>query len=74
MPSKVAKVNMDGTNPEILTRDIEHPEAITIDLDKKILYYSMRYPGYVSISLEVDRTDLLRGKRLKNLNYFRSRR
>lgn len=41
---------MDGSNSEILTRDIEHPEAITIDLDKKILYFSMQHPGYVSVA------------------------
>lgn len=49
VPAKVAKVNMDGTNAEILATDIERPEAITIDLDKKILYYSAQYPGYVCI-------------------------
>ncbi|KAL0271000.1 UNVERIFIED_CONTAM: hypothetical protein PYX00_008246 [Menopon gallinae] len=47
VPSKVAKVNMDGTNAEILTTNIQRPEAITIDLDKKILYYSAQYPGYI---------------------------
>lgn len=51
VPAKVAKVNMDGTSPEILTTDIERPEAITIDLDKKLLYYSAQHPGYVSFFL-----------------------
>lgn len=45
VPSKVAKVNMDGTNSEILVSEkLDHPEAITIDIDKKQLYYSNQFP------------------------------
>jgi low density lipoprotein-related protein 2 len=50
VPAKVGKVNMNGSNPIILLEDIERPEAITIDLDSKLLYFSAQYPSFVSSS------------------------
>lgn len=47
VPQKIGKVNMDGTNPVVLSADVERPEAITIDLDEKMLYYSTQYPSQV---------------------------
>ncbi|CAG2064860.1 unnamed protein product, partial [Timema podura] len=47
VPAKVGKVNMDGSKPEVLADDIERPEAITIDIDKKMLYYSTHHPSFV---------------------------
>jgi low density lipoprotein-related protein 2 len=51
VPSKVGKVNMNGSNPVILHDDIERPEAITIDLNTKLLYFSAQYPSFVSYLL-----------------------
>lgn len=51
VPSKVGKVNMNGSNPVILLADIERPEAITIDLNTKLLYFSAQYPSFVSYLL-----------------------
>jgi low density lipoprotein-related protein 2 len=48
LPSKVGKVNKNGSNPIILADDIERPEAITIDLNTKLLYFSAQYPSFVS--------------------------
>lgn len=47
VPQKIGKVNMDGTNPVVLLSEVERPEAITIDLDEKMLYYSTQYPSQV---------------------------
>jgi low density lipoprotein-related protein 2 len=52
VPSKVGKVNMNGSNPIILVDDIERPEAITIDLNTKLLYFSAQYPSFVSSLLQ----------------------
>ena len=51
VPSKVGKVNMNGSNPIILLADIERPEAIAIDLNTKLLYFSAQYPSFVSYLL-----------------------
>lgn len=41
VPQKVAKVNMDGSNPvNLVYNDIDKPEAIAIDLDSKTIYFS----------------------------------
>ena len=48
VPAKIGKVNMNGSNPTILLQDIERPEAITIDIDNKLLYFSSQYPSFVS--------------------------
>ncbi|XP_023703710.1 low-density lipoprotein receptor-related protein 2 [Cryptotermes secundus] len=49
VPSKVGKVNMNGSNPIILVDDIERPEAITIDLNTKLLYFSAQYPSFIKV-------------------------
>lgn len=47
VPSKVGKVNMDGTNSIVLIKDVERPETITIDLETKMLYFSSQHPPAV---------------------------
>lgn len=49
MPAKVARVNMDGSNPMVLVNDVDRPQAISIDLDKKLIYFSTEYPAQVRI-------------------------
>lgn len=50
VPAKIGKVNMDGSKPEILVdEDIDRPEAVAIDTDKKLLFFSNQYPAYVKI-------------------------
>lgn len=49
VPQKIGKVNMDGSNPIILIENVERPDAITIDIDKKLLYYSTRYPPFITV-------------------------
>ncbi|XP_046995596.1 low-density lipoprotein receptor-related protein 2 [Schistocerca americana] len=48
VPSKIGKVNMDGSNPVVLI-EVDQPEAITIDLDSHILYYSIQYPPSINM-------------------------
>lgn len=45
--AKVGKANMDGSFPSVLVDAIERPEAITIDIEKKIVYFSTQYPASV---------------------------
>ena len=52
VPQKIGKVNMDGSNSVILVEDVERPDAITIDLDTKTLYFSTQFPPSV-ISIDV---------------------
>jgi len=47
VPQKIGRVNMDGTNPLILAENMERPEAITIDIPNKILYFSCQNPAFV---------------------------
>ncbi|CAB3367800.1 Hypothetical predicted protein [Cloeon dipterum] len=49
VPAKIARVNMDGSNPMILVDDVERPQAITIDLDKKLVYFSTEFPAQVRV-------------------------
>ena len=44
VPGKVGKVNMDGSGALVLVDKLDNPEAITLDLDRKIIYYSTRHP------------------------------
>lgn len=44
---KIGKMNMDGSNPQVLINDDNKPESIAIDLDQKNIYYSTQYPSYV---------------------------
>lgn len=43
VPSKIARANLDGSNPMVLA-ECDHPESIAIDIDRKIVYYSTTYP------------------------------
>lgn len=47
VPPKIAKANMDGTNPIILLTGINKPGALTIDIETKMLYYSTEYPPII---------------------------
>lgn len=53
VPQKIGKVNMDGSHSIVLIDNVERPDAITIDIDKKKLYFSTRYPPLV-VSVNVD--------------------
>lgn len=52
VPQKVGKVNMDGSKSVILVENVEKPDAMTIDIDRKMLYFSTQYPPLV-ISMDV---------------------
>lgn len=47
VPQKIGRVNMDGSNPLILIKNLERPEAITIDIPSKTLYFSCQNPVFV---------------------------
>ena len=47
VPVKIARVNMDGTNSLILIDNIYMPEAITIDITNKMIYFSSQFPSFV---------------------------
>lgn len=49
VPVKIAASNMDGTNPIILTEEVQYPETITVDTDKKQVYYSTAHPANVFV-------------------------
>ncbi|CAH2090680.1 unnamed protein product [Euphydryas editha] len=44
VPPKIGKVNMDGSEPIVLVDTLERPEAVAIDIEKKIVYFSVVYP------------------------------
>jgi hypothetical protein len=48
VPPKIGKVNMNGSNPVVLVEGSIRPLAITIDIEKKTLYFSEEYPSFVS--------------------------
>lgn len=53
VPIKIGRVNMDGNNPIVLIENEQRPEAITIDISNKMIYFSTAHPGYVkSMSTE----------------------
>ncbi|XP_026327983.1 low-density lipoprotein receptor-related protein 2 isoform X3 [Hyposmocoma kahamanoa] len=56
VPAKIGKANMDGSNAIILVDNIERPEGITIDVEKKVIYYSTQFPASVS-SVNADGND-----------------
>ncbi|XP_063382257.1 low-density lipoprotein receptor-related protein 2 isoform X1 [Cydia fagiglandana] len=56
VPAKIGRANMDGTNPIVLVDAIERPEAITIDIEKKVIYFSTQYPASVN-SVNTDGND-----------------
>ncbi|KAJ8949001.1 hypothetical protein NQ314_008307 [Rhamnusium bicolor] len=49
VPQKIGKVNMDGSNPIVLVEEIEKPDAITIDIDSKTLYFSTLFPPIIGM-------------------------
>ncbi|GBP08672.1 Low-density lipoprotein receptor-related protein 2 [Eumeta japonica] len=48
VPPKIGRANMDGSNSVVLVDSIDRPEAITIDIDKKIVYFSLKFPGSIN--------------------------
>lgn len=48
VPPKIGKINMDGSNPQVLINEGHAPEAIAIDLEQKNIYYSTQYPTTVN--------------------------
>lgn len=57
IPTKIGRVNMDGTNPIILVDNVERPEAITIDIPTKTIYFSSLYPALI-MALSTDGQNL----------------
>lgn len=49
VPTKIGKVNMDGTDSIILVEDLDSPESLTIDIEKKNVYYSTHYPPTIHV-------------------------
>ncbi|XP_070148921.1 low-density lipoprotein receptor-related protein 2 [Polyergus mexicanus] len=47
VPQKIGRVNMDGSNPLILIEKLERPEALTIDIPSKTLYFSSQNPAFI---------------------------
>lgn len=47
VPVKIARVNMDGTNSLILVENVNLPEAITIDIPNKMIYFSSQFPSFI---------------------------
>ena len=52
VPEKIGKVNMDGSSSMVLAK-VTKPEALTIDVDRKTLYYSTQYPPLI-VSIDVN--------------------
>lgn len=52
VPQKIGKANMDGSSSIILVDNVERPEALTIDIENKMLYYSTQYPPLI-VSIDV---------------------
>ena len=48
VPPKIGKANMDGTQLQVLVRDIQHPLSLAIDIQTKVLYWSTENPPSVS--------------------------
>lgn len=49
VPTKIGRCNMDGSNAMILVEDIDRPEAITVDIEKKMVYYSTQHPPTICV-------------------------
>ena len=57
VPQKLAKANMDGTNPQILIKDSLHQiEALTFDFNNRRIYFSQSYVGVIE-SVDEDGKD-----------------
>lgn len=48
VPPKIGKANMNGSSSIVLVKNGDVPQAITIDLYSKKIYYSTQYPSFVS--------------------------
>lgn len=57
VPPKIGRVNMDGTNAMVLTEEVDNPESITIDIERKMLYFSTTHPPSIK-AIRVDGTGL----------------
>ncbi|XP_041779439.1 low-density lipoprotein receptor-related protein 2 [Anopheles merus] len=53
--TKVASAGMDGSDPRVLDDTVQFPESITVDAEKRRVYYSTRLPPAV-LSIEYDGT------------------
>ena len=54
VPTKIGKVNMDGTDAQVLIKDdLEMPDFMTIDIQKEIIYFSSSHnPKIESCNLD----------------------
>ncbi len=54
VPTKIGRVNMDGTNPKvIISDDLDMPEFLTVDIQKQVLYFSSSHnPRIESCNLD----------------------
>ncbi|XP_063240571.1 low-density lipoprotein receptor-related protein 2 [Bacillus rossius redtenbacheri] len=57
VPPKVGKVNMNGSKPVVLIEGVDRPLAITIDLEKKMLYFSTHETTFVKV-MDVNGKDI----------------
>ena len=48
VPPKIGKASMDGSNPQVLVRDTQHPLSLAIDIQTKVIYWSTENPPAVS--------------------------
>lgn len=53
VPQKVGKMNMDGTKSVVLVDNVEKPDAIVIDIENKMIYFSTQFPASV-IAIDVN--------------------
>lgn len=57
VPAKIGRVNMDGSNAIVLHEDVDNPESITVDIDRKIVYFSTQHPPTI-MAMRVDGTNM----------------
>ena len=49
VPAKIGAANMDGSEPKVLvSKNMERPEFLTIDLQKEVLFFSTSFKPKVS--------------------------
>ncbi|XP_055683188.1 low-density lipoprotein receptor-related protein 2 [Lutzomyia longipalpis] len=56
VPAKIGRVNMDGSNPMVLHEDVDNPESITVDIERKIVYFSTTHPPSI-MAMRTDGTN-----------------
>ena len=55
---KVGKVNMDGSQPEVIvSKNLQSPEVLTIDIQKEVLYFSTSHGDAKIESCNLDGTN-----------------